>query len=149
MTDPYAAPQPGSEPQIPPGYVAPPPPQWGPIGKQRKTGLWILLFIVTFGFAGIVWYYLVHEEMKKHTGEGLGGGIALIIAVVFGAASPFLASDEVGKLYSRRGGQPPVTAISGLYVIPGLILIVPPFIWFSKINRGLNEYWGSLGAPAA
>ena len=46
---------------------------------MRGTGLGIVLFIVTFGIYGIYWIYVVHDEMKRHTGTGLGGGIALLI----------------------------------------------------------------------
>ncbi len=142
------APQPyGMAPQ---GYGQPPagyaPQGGGPIGQVRSTGLAVLLFFVTLGIYGIYWYYKVHQEMKDHTGTGLGGGIALLIYIVFGYASPFLVSDEVGKLYSRRGQHAPVSGVTGLWVIPGVFILVGPFIWFAKTNGALNDYWRSLGA---
>ncbi len=156
MTDPFATPDPFAKPAQPPpygppsGYGAPstytPPPASGPVGRVRGTGFGILLFVITFGIYGLYWYFVVHEEMKKHSGEGLGGGIALVIAVVVGAASPFLTSHEVGQLYSRRGEQPPVTALTGLWVFPGILLLVLPIVWFVKTNGALNAYWKSLGA---
>ena len=84
--------------------------------------------------------------MKRHSGEGLGGGIALVIAVVVGAASPFLSSHEVGQLYERRGQPAPVSALTGLWVLPGFLLLVLPIVWFVKTNGALNAYWRSLGA---
>ena len=35
---------------------------------------------------------------------------------------------------------------SGLWVFPGIFLIVGPIIWFVKTNGALNSYWESLGA---
>lgn len=161
-SQPGPPPQPGA-PQYGYGQAPPTPPPWqsmpsvpagmqyaqplGPIGRTRPTGLTILLFFVTLGIWGFVYYYQTQEEMKQHTGEGLGGVIALVIAIFAGVVSPFLFSHEVGRLYERRGQQPPVTAVTGLWVIPGFLILVGPFIWFVQSNRALNEYWMSLGAP--
>lgn len=127
-------------------YAVPAPPARGPIGQVRSTGLGMLLFCITLGIYGLYWYFVTHEEMKRHSGEGLGGGLALVIAVVVGGASPFLISDEVGKLYERAGRQRPVSALTGLWVLPGIVLLVLPIVWFVKTNGALNEYWRSLGA---
>lgn len=162
-----AGPQPYASPPPPPptgygqpeygqqGYPAQPmpgPPPWaqysrptGALGTMRPTGMIILLFFVTLGIWGFVYYFQTHEEMKRHTGEGLGGIIALLIAVIFGIVSPFLLSNEVGKLYERRGQAPPVTALTGLWFFPGIFILVGPFIWFVRTNNALNEYWRSQG----
>lgn len=133
------------------GYPGPPmpsPPPWaqygrptGELGTMRPTGMTILLVVVTFGIWGLVYYFQTQEEMKRHTGEGLGGVLALIIGIV----SPFLLSNEVGKLYERSGQTPPVTALTGLWFFPGIFILVGPFIWFVRTNRALNDYWRSQG----
>ena len=142
----YGQPAPGV-----PG-AAPAPPPWaqyaeptGALGTMRPTGMTILLFFVTLGIWGFVYYFQTHEEMKRHTGEGLGGIIALVISVIFGIVSPFLLSNEVGRLYERRGQTPPVTALTALWFFPGMFIIVGPFIWFVRTNNALNEYWRSQG----
>jgi hypothetical protein len=120
----------------------------GSIGQVRGTGISILLSIVTLGIYNYVWYYKVHEEMKRHTGNGLGGGIALLIALLAGIAMPYITSSEVGGLYSRRGQRPPVTGLTGLWYCPGfLLLFIGPLIWFIKTNDAINAYWRSVGAP--
>jgi hypothetical protein len=124
------------------------PPATGQIGKIRSTGISILLFIVTFGIYGLFWYFFVHDEMKKHKGDGLGGPIALIIAAVVGVVMPFLTSNEVGELYQRRGQPQPVTLMTGLWYFPGIFILVGPIIWFVKTNGALNDYWASLGATS-
>jgi len=64
----------------------------------RSTGVCILLFIVTLGFYGWYWYYQVHEDMKRHTGRGLGGVVALILAIFVGFVMPFFSSSEVASV---------------------------------------------------
>jgi hypothetical protein len=121
-------------------------PATGEVGKVRGTGVCMLLAIVTLGIYTVVWYYKTHDEMKRHTGQGLGGVLALVINLIFGIASPFLSSNEVGALYERRGQAKPVSALTGLWVFPGIFLLVGPIIWFVKTNGALNAYWRSLGA---
>jgi len=159
------APAPGQQPDPGYGYAPPPAPYGyggqpmpgapayaqyaqpqGPIGNMRPTGMTILLFFVTLGIWSIIYYYQTHEEMKRHTGEGIGGVIALVLAIFVGIVNPFLLSHEVGQLYSRRGAQPPVTAVTALWFFPGIFILVGPFIWFVRTNNALNEYWQSLGA---
>jgi hypothetical protein len=117
-----------------------------PIGKIRSTGVCILLAVVTFGIYPIVWYYQVHEEMKRHTGNGLGGGVALVLALFVGIVMPYITSSEVGGLYERRGQRQPVSGATGLWYFPGVLLLVGPLVWFVKTNGALNSYWASLGA---
>jgi hypothetical protein len=118
----------------------------GQVGKVRSTGICILLYIVTLGIYGWFWYYSVHDEMKRHSGRGLGGGIALVLAIFVGIVMPFITSSEAGGLYEARGQQKPVSGATGLWVIPGFIIIVGPIIWFVKTNGAINDYWRSLGA---
>jgi hypothetical protein len=128
----------------PPAYAPAPGP--GPVGKVRSTGTCILLAIVTLGIYELVWFYKTHEEMKRHTGQGLGGAIALVLALFLGAVVPFLTSNEVGSMYERRGQPKPVSALTGLWYFPGVFLLVGPVVWFVKTNGALNAYWRSLGA---
>jgi uncharacterized protein DUF1707/uncharacterized protein DUF4234 len=110
-------------------------------GEVRSTGLQMLLFVVTFGIWGYVYFFQTHEEMKRHTGEGIGGVIALLLAFFVWMASPFLLSFEVGRLYARAGRRPPVSALTGLWFFPGIFLLVGPIIWFVLTNGALNDYW--------
>jgi hypothetical protein len=128
--------------EFPVGQFASAPAQ---VGKIRSTGLCILLSIVTFGIYPLVWYYQVHNEMKRHTGHGLGGGLALVLALFVGIVMPYITSSEVGALYSNRGLRRPVSGATGLWYLPGAFLIVGPLIWFIKTNGALNSYWRSLG----
>jgi hypothetical protein len=118
----------------------------GPPGQVRGTAVQILLFVVTLGIWGYVYYFQVHDEMKRHSGEGLGGVLALLISLFVGVASPFLLSHEVGGLYARAGRPRRVSALTGLWFFPGIFLLVGPFIWFALTNSALNDYWRDHGA---
>ncbi|WP_370617569.1 DUF4234 domain-containing protein [Mumia sp. Pv 4-285] len=126
--------------------VAPYPPAAGPLGKVRSTGVCMLLTIVTLGFYQLYWWYKTHEEMKRHSQQGLGGGIALLLTIFVGIVMPYVTSNEVGGLYERRGQKRPVSAVTGLWYFPGMFILVGPFVWFIKTNGALNAYWRSLGA---
>jgi len=122
-------------------------PPMAPVGKIRDTGTCFLLMIVTLGIYSWVWYFKTHDEMKRHTGTGIGGGIALVLAIFVSIVMPFLSSNEVGHLYERRGQKPPVTALTGLWaLLLGWFFFVGLIVWFVKTNGALNAYWRSLGA---
>jgi hypothetical protein len=153
---------PGPRPFPPPRQFGPPPTGYRPMpaqpwpnaiartsgatGQVRSTGLHMLLFVVTFGISGYVYFFQTHEEMKRHSGDGIGGVVALLLAFFVGVASPFLLSHEVGRLYERERRWKPVSALTGLWFFPGIFLLVGPLIWFVLTNRALNDYWRSLGA---
>ena len=119
----------------------------GPVGQVRSTGTCVLLTIVTLGFYTWYWYYKTHEEMKRHSGTGLGGGVALILSIFVGIVMPFISSSEVGKLYERRGQKAPVGAGTGLgYILLGWFFFVGLIVWFVRTNGALNDYWRSQGA---
>jgi hypothetical protein len=129
---------------LPPGGA---PAQTAPVGKVRDTGTCILLTIVTLGFYTWYWYYKTHDEMRQHSGNGLGGGVALVLAIFVGIVMPFLTSNEVGDLYERRGHARPVSAATGLWaLLLGWFFFVGLIVWFVKTNGALNAYWRSLGA---
>ena len=132
-------------PAVAPAYGAPAAVTGGP-GKIRGTGMCILLAIVTFGIYTWVWYFSTSEEMKRHSGQGLGGAVSLVLAIFVGIVSPFISSSEVGGLYERAGRPQPVSGATGLWYFPGIFILVGPIVWFVKTNGALNDYWKSLGA---
>ncbi len=150
-------------PETAPQFAAPPPPPppmggltpayagypvaTAPIGKVRNTGTCILLTIVTLGIYTLYWYYATHEEMKRHSGLGIGGVAGLLLGFFIGFVMPFLSSSEVGGLYERRGQARPVSALTGLWaLLLGWFFFVGLIVWFVKTNGALNAYWRSLGA---
>src|SRR4051794_39748944 len=131
--------------QPPPGYA---PPAYGytydgPPGRVRPTGTSLLLFVVTFGIYQYVYNYQVHDEMKRHSGRGIGGGIALLLTFVAGVAMPFITPHEVGNLYERKGWRPPVKALTGLWLLlptlGGYVLLFASFIAVAA-SAGADSY---------
>lgn len=123
----------------------------GPLGQPRGIGFGILLFIVTLGFYGWYWSFKTHEEMKQHTGDGLGGVLGLVIWILLNPVSAFVIPSEVGNMYKQDGQEPPMTGWTGLWLFPGVLLIIPAIVWFVKVQGALNRYWeakASAGAAA-
>lgn len=120
----------------------------GPVGKVRGTGICILLCIVTFGIYSVFWFYSVHEELKRHTGRGLGGLVAVLLALFVGIVMPYFSSAEVGQAQELAGRQKTVDGTTGLWYFPGIFILVGPIVWFVKTNKALNDYWISMGATA-
>ena len=49
-----------------------------------------VLTIITCGIYGIFWQYYVFKENKDHSGEGVGGGVGVILAIFVGIVNIFL-----------------------------------------------------------
>jgi Domain of unknown function (DUF4234) len=113
----------------------------GPLGQPRGIGFGILLFVVTLGLYSWYWAFKTHEEMKLHTSEGLGGVLGLVVWILLAVVSAFAIPAEVGKMYTKDGQEPPVTGWTGLWLVPGAILVIPAIVWFVKVQGSLNRYW--------
>jgi hypothetical protein len=122
---------------------------WGPAGKVRPTGASIALFVVTLGIYGFVYNYSVHDEMKRHSGRGIGGGVALLLSFLAGVAMPFVTPAEVGSLYSRRGFPEPVNGWTGLWYVGPAIAGYLAFFVLLFATVALNVHQTTHGASAA
>ena len=117
-----------------------PPSTTGPLGQPRGIGFGILMYIVTLSF--YAWYW---EEIKEHSGIGVGGVLGLVIWIVAGFVTIFLIPSDIGKLYKADNREAPMTGWTGLW---HLIPIVGSIVWFVKVQRALNRYWESKAGPA-
>ena len=118
----------------------------GPLGQPRGVWFGVLMFFVTFGLYSWYWAYKTQDELKEHTGEGLGGVVGLVVWILISAVSGFVIPSEIGKMYERDGQQPPVSGWTGLWFFPGIYLIIPAFVWWFKVQGSLNRYWESKGS---
>lgn len=157
--DPASPPPPPSyAPPAPPAYAPPPAPEYGqppmqyaqppvgygaPIGKVRSTGLAFLWMILTLGIYGFFWMGNTHGELKRHTGQGLGGALAVVIWFFVSPVMLFLTASEVGNMQKAAGREQTVSAITGLWFLLPLAGVI---VWFVKTNGAINDYWRSLGA---
>jgi Domain of unknown function (DUF4234) len=117
----------------------------GPPGQPRGIGFGILLFIVTLGVYGWYWVFKTQDEVKNHSGQGVGGVIGLVIYILINPVTWFLVPSEVGKMYRLDGREAPFTGWTGLWL---LLPIVGAFVWFIKIQGALNRYWESKATAA-
>ena len=113
----------------------------GPPGQPRGIAFAILLTIVTLGIYSLYWVFKTQEEVKNHSGQGVGGVLGLVIYIVVGIVTWFLIPSEVGKMYQRGGRIPPFTGWTGLWL---LLPIIGAFVWFIKVQGALNRYWESI-----
>jgi uncharacterized membrane protein len=118
----------------------------GPLGQHRGVGFVIVLSIVTLGIYFLYWTYKTFEEMKQHTGEGLGGVIGLVIGIVIGIVNYFVIPSEVGKMFKGDGQEAPVSGMTGFWV---LIPLAGFIIWAVKVQGSLNRYWAAKGTGEA
>jgi uncharacterized BrkB/YihY/UPF0761 family membrane protein len=117
----------------------------GPLGQPRGIGFAILLMIVTLGFYSLWWVFKTQEEVKNHSGVGVGGVLGLVIWILVSVITWFLIPSEVGKMYQADGRDAPFTGWTGLWF---LLPLVGAIVWFVKIQRALNHYWESKAAMA-
>lgn len=74
--------------------------------------------------------------MKRGTNTGLGGGIAVLLAIIVGLVMPFVTAAEVGNLYKAKGQPAPV--VTGLWI---LLPLMGALNWCIKVNGAPNAYW--------
>src|SRR5690242_7502244 len=100
MTDATAPadPTPGATPApAPPASPATTPTGRGHVGKVRNPWAVIGLSIITLGIYYLYWTYVVFTDTKERNGQGIGGAIALIIAIFIGIVNVFLLPAEVAN----------------------------------------------------
>jgi len=118
----------------------------GPLGQPRGIGFAILMTIVTLGIYSLYWVFKTQDEVKNHSGQGVGGVLGLVIYIVVSVVTWFLIPSEVGKMFTRDGRPAPFTGWTGLWL---LLPIIGAFVWFIKIQGALNRYWESKAGAAA
>jgi hypothetical protein len=136
---PPSTPTPPAE-EVPAGYVSAEGNR-GPLGRRENIWLLVLWSVLTLGLYGIYWVYKSQEEIKVHTGEGVGGVVGAVIYVFVGVITLFLLPIEIQRMYQRDGRQSPVSAVTAFWF---LLLAVP---WYVKCQGALNDYWEAKGAP--
>jgi hypothetical protein len=91
----------------------------GPVGETRSVGLSILWFILTIGIYGIYWVYKTQEEVKRYSGNGVGGVLGIVIYILISPVTFFIVPSEVRYMYEDLdGGQSPVRGVTGLWFLP-------------------------------
>jgi len=118
--------------------------QRGPVGQTRSIGLSILWAVLTVGIYCIIWTYKTQEEVKRYSGNGIGGVLGLVIYILLSPVTFFVVPSEVRYMYEDLDGQrSPVRGIHGLWF---LLPLIGHIIWFVQVQGALNRYWESKGA---
>jgi hypothetical protein len=122
-----------------------PPSTTGPLGQRRGIGFGILMAIITIGIYTFYWVFKTEEEIKEHSGIGVGGVLGLVIWIAARWVTFFVIPSDVGKLYKTDGREAPMTGWTGLWF---LLPIIGDIVWFVKIQGALNRYWESKAGQA-
>jgi len=117
-----------------------------PVGTLRSPALVIIFSIITFGIYTLYWAYKTGKEMKDYSGNGLGGGVSLVIALFIFIVLMFTMPGEVKALYESDGAESPVSTKTGFWF---LLPLIGGIIWWVKVQSALNTFWESKGATAA
>jgi hypothetical protein len=118
----------------------------GPLGQPRGIGFAILLAIVTLGIYTLYWVFKTQEEVKEHSGIGVGGVLGLVIYILISPITWFLVPSDVGKMFKADGREAPFTGWTGLWL---LLPVIGAFVWFIKVQGALNGYWESKSSSSA
>lgn len=102
----------------------------------RNVGKTILLTIVTLGIYSFIWVYKTHQELKDSTGDGVGGGLGLVIYFFLSPVTWFIIPSEIEKAAAKAGKPSEVKAMTGLWL---LLPLFGAFIWYPKVQRTLNS----------
>ena len=141
-------------PPLPTPPAAPAKPWQPPVGvvPERlsdvyyRTGLTILLTIITLGIWGFLWTYRTNEDLKRYNGDGLGGVLGIVIYLLISLVLMFTIPNEIKNMYERDGRPSPITAVWGLWF---LLPLIGNIVWYVKVQRVLNEFWLSKGSRPA
>jgi hypothetical protein len=79
-----------------------------------------------------------HDELKEHTGEGIGPVIGLVLGILINPVNWFVLPSEIGNMYGRAGQPKPVSGATGLW---NLIPLIGFIIWTVKVQGALNRAW--------
>ena len=117
----------------------------GRVGNTRSIPLSILWAVLTLGIYTFIWTYKTHDEIKRYSGNGVGGVLGLVIYILISPVTFFIVPSEVRYMYEDLDGeQSPVRGIYGLWF---LLPLICGLIWFIQVQGALNRYWQGKGAP--
>ena len=83
--------------------------------------------------------------MKEHAGEGIGGGLGLLVAILLGIVNIFMMPAEAGQHYARDGRDKTISGLTGFWI---LLRFIGWIVWVVKAQGHLNRNW-ELTGPAA
>ena len=111
-----------------------------PVGKPRNPWAVVGLSLITLGIYRIYWEYRSFTDLRSFTGEGIGGGWGLALAIAFPIANSFLLPSEIGRIQRGENKLEPVSGLTGLWIF---IPFVGWIVWTVMMQSALNQMWAS------
>jgi hypothetical protein len=128
---------------VPPPPASPLPSPGSHRGQVRSPVAVIIFSIITLGIYYLYWSYIVFQDLKDRTGEGVGGLVGFVLALCINVVNWFLLPAEIGNMYAQEGLEKPVTGLTGFW---NLIPLVGFIIWVVKVQNAMNNRWETSAA---
>ena len=93
----------------------------GPLGHPRGIAFAIIISIITLGIYTLYWVFKTQDEVKEHSGIGVGGVLGLVIYILISPITWFLIPSDVGKMFKADGRPAPFTGWTGLWMLLPII----------------------------
>ncbi len=154
----------GTQDQVPPQYTIPQQPYPGPqpeyagpppVGMQMKRrnvfAVWIGLPIITLGIYSLVWYYLIHVELKKLDPRAPINPSGSLLTVMFGGIAcfipPLVSFYNTGTRIAnaQRAAGLPQTCAPALGLILNVFFGVGSLYYQSELNK-ITAHYGNVPA---
>ncbi|MEP6852540.1 MAG: DUF4234 domain-containing protein [bacterium] len=65
------------------------------MGTPRGIGISVVLAIIILGIYTYVWTWKTHDEIKRHSGIGVGGAVGFLLYLVVSPVTFFVLASEV------------------------------------------------------
>ena|SRR5690554_886838 len=101
--------------------------------QKRNVFLMVLFTILTLGIYQLYWYCSFQNQLKKHTGQGFGGGMHLFVTIITLGIYAIVWQYKAGKRLVVLGA--PDNAV--LYLVLNLFGLgfLNPYIMQSQANN--------------
>jgi len=114
-----------------------------PVGNNRNPWAVVGLSLITLGIYRIYWEYRSFKDLRSFTGEGIGGGWGLALAIVFPMANMFVLPSEIGRVQRGENAWDSLSGETGFWV---LLPFVGWIVWTVTVQDALNQIWASYAS---
>lgn len=120
------------------------------VGAQMKARnvfvVWILLPLITFGIYHVVWYYIIHAEMKEFDPRAKVDPVGSVLTILFGGVlcgiPPLISYYNTGKRIAnaQRAAGLPQTCNPLIGLLLMFVVGLGALYYQSELNKVVDRY---------